>query len=53
VLKADQTLGGAVSHIVWDTTGGQGLNYRFLPLQYNTTTLFGVRIEVTVKVNES
>lgn len=53
VLKADQTLVGAVSHIVWDTTGGQGLNYRFLPLQYNTTTLFGVRIEVTVKVNES
>lgn len=51
-LKADQTLGGAVSHVVWDTTGGQGLRYQTMPLQYNQQQCFGVRFTVTVKVNE-
>ena len=52
-LKADQTLGGAVSHVVWDTTGGVGLRYQTLPLQYNQQLCFGVRFTITVKVNES
>lgn len=47
ILKADQTLGGAVSHIVGPLT------YQMLPLQYNALIHFGVRFTVTVKVNES
>lgn len=52
-LKADQRLGGAVSHVVWDTTGGVGLRYQMLPMQYNQNLHFGVRFTITVKVNES
>lgn len=52
ILKADQTLGGAVSHVVWDTQTGLGLRYQMLPLQYNQNLHFGVRFEITVKVNE-
>lgn len=51
-LKADQTLGGAVSHVVWDTQGGTGLRYQTMPLQYNQQMCFGVRFTITVKVNE-
>ncbi len=46
-LKADQSLGGAVSHIVWP------MLYRVGPLRYNEQTHFGVRFEVKVKVNEA
>lgn len=51
-LKADQTLGGAVSHVVWDTAGGVGLRYQTMPMQYNQQLHFGVRFTITVKVNE-
>lgn len=43
-LKADQTLAGAVAHVVWP------IQYRFLPMQYNDQLHFGVRFTVKVKV---
>lgn len=46
-LKADEKLGGAVSHIGWP------LRYRALPLNYNDLVHFGIRFEVVVKVNET
>ncbi len=46
-LKANQTLGGAVSHLVWP------VRYQALPLPYNDQVHFGVRFLVQVKVNES
>ena len=46
-LKADMTLGGAVSHINWPVT------YKALPLRYGDQIYYGMRFEVTVKINES
>jgi hypothetical protein len=45
-LKAAPTLGGAVSHVRWPIT------YRALGLVYNNVTHYGMRFEITVKVNE-
>lgn len=46
ILKDNETLGGAVSHVVGP------LGYQTLPLQYNQNLHFGVRFTITVKVNE-
>lgn len=46
-LKADETLGGAVSHVVWP------IRYQALPLPYNDLIHFGVRFTIQVKVNET
>lgn len=45
-LRADPRLGGAVSHIRWPMT------YRAGALTYNGNTHYGMRFNVTVKVNE-
>lgn len=47
LLKADQSLNGSVSHIVWP------VRYRFLPVTYNDIMHFVCRIDVQVKINES
>lgn len=44
-LRADVTLGGAASGVVWP------LRYRSGPMRYGTAVYFGVRFEVKVKVN--
>ncbi len=46
-LKADMTLGGAVSHIVWP------IAYKAGPMRYYEAVHYGVQFEVTVKVNET
>ena len=43
-LRADETLGGSVTAIVWPVT------YRSAPLVYGNETHFGVQFLVTVKV---
>jgi len=45
-LRADQRLGGAVSHVRWPVT------YKAGALGYNGGTHYGMRFSVTVKVNE-
>lgn len=45
-VAADITLGGTVSHVVYP------LRYRSMPLRYNESTHFGVRFELTAKINE-
>jgi len=45
-LRADQTLGGKVTHIRWPIT------YQALGLQYNNAIHYGMRFVVTVKVIE-
>ena len=45
-LRAAPTLGGSVSHVRWPIT------YRAGALGYNNITHYGMRISITVKVNE-
>ena len=45
-IRADPTLGGSVSHVRWPVT------YRAGALGYNSMTHYGMRFNVTVKVNE-
>ncbi len=46
-LRADETLGGAISGIVWP------VRYTALALQYNNLTHYGLRFEVPVKIMEA
>ena len=46
-LKSDQHLNGAASHIVWP------FQYRASALRYGTLVHYGMRFEVTYKVNET
>jgi hypothetical protein len=46
-LRADETLGGAVSAIVWPVL------YEATAIQYNSLTHYGIRFEVTVKIMEA
>lgn len=47
LLRADQTLGDTVEHIIWPVT------YRIGPTQYNDTPHLVFRLEVKVKINET
>lgn len=47
ILRADQTLNGSVSHIVWP------FRYRIVPVRYNDIIHLVCQIEVQVKINES
>lgn len=50
-IRADNTFGGAISHIVWDN----GLfRYRTGPMRYggSDALLYGVQFTMTVKINE-
>ncbi len=46
-LRADETLGGAVSAIVWPVT------YEAIAMQYNALTHYGMRFVVPVKIMEA
>ena len=46
-LRADETLSGAVSAIVWPVT------YEATAIPYNALTHYGMRFEVTVKIMEA
>jgi len=46
-LRADETLGGAVSGIVWPVT------YEAIAMQYNALTHYGMRFVVPVKIMEA
>lgn len=45
-LRADETLGSAVSAINWP------VNYEALAMPYNNLTHYGIRFDVTVKIME-
>ena len=47
LLRANQTLSGAVEHIIWP------IRHRIIPVQYNNTVHLVCRIEVKVKINET
>lgn len=46
-LRADETLSGSVSAIVWP------VNYEATAIPYNALTHYGMRFEVTVKIMEA
>lgn len=46
-LRADETLGGVVSGIVWPVT------YEAMSMTYNNLTHYGLRFVVTVKIMEA
>lgn len=46
-IKADESLGGAATGVIWP------MRCESMPLRYGETVYFGVRFEITYKVNES